>query len=143
MTDDLGMKRKISRRDFLQATALTATVPALGGAASAPADYPPLKTGLRGSHEGSFEAAHQLGREGRTDWSEPEDGEEENGRGSRSEADLRGSLNNDSLSEDEIRQIEEDRAKAEAAAELRDEDYQLAYAIDILTGLTALVPQDE
>ena len=59
----------------------------------------------------------------------------------RSEADLRGSLNNDSLSEDEIRQIEEDRAKAEAAAELRLEDYQLAYAIDILKGLSALGPE--
>ena len=59
----------------------------------------------------------------------------------RSEADLRGSLNNDSLSEDEIRQIEEDRAKAEAAAELRQEDYQLAYAIDILKGLSALGPE--
>jgi len=57
---------------------------------------------------------------------------------SRSEADLRGRLNNDSLTEDEIRQIEEDRVKAEAAARLRDEDYQLAYAIDILKGLTAL-----
>ncbi len=60
----------------------------------------------------------------------------------RSEAELRGSLNNDSLSEDEIRQIEADRAKAEAAAELREEDYQLAYAIDILKGLGALGPQD-
>ena len=58
----------------------------------------------------------------------------------RSEADLRGRLSNDSLSEDEIRQIEADRAKAEAAAELRDKDYQLAYAIDILTGLSALAP---
>ncbi|NDW46080.1 S41 family peptidase [Ruegeria sp. PrR005] len=58
----------------------------------------------------------------------------------RSEADLRGRLNNDSLSEDEIRQIEEDRAKAEATAELRQEDYQLAYAIDILKGLSAFTP---
>ena len=58
----------------------------------------------------------------------------------RSEADLRGRLNNDSLSEDEIRQIEEDRLKAEKAAELREEDYQLAYAIDILKGLTAFTP---
>ncbi|GAA6199760.1 S41 family peptidase [Aquicoccus sp. SU-CL01552] len=57
---------------------------------------------------------------------------------SRSEADLRGRLSNDSLTEDEIRQIEADRAKAEAAARLREEDYQLAYAIDILKGLTAL-----
>lgn len=70
------------------------------------------------------------------------DDEEETTPRSRSEADLRGSLDNDSLSEDEIRQIEEDRAKAEAAAALREEDYQLAYAIDILKGLTALGPQE-
>ncbi|MDJ0821120.1 MAG: S41 family peptidase [Paracoccaceae bacterium] len=74
--------------------------------------------------------------------SRPEDEEEDNGLLSRSEADLRGSLDNDSLTEDEIRQIEEDRAKAEAAAALREEDYQLAYAIDILKGLSALGPQD-
>jgi carboxyl-terminal processing protease len=60
----------------------------------------------------------------------------------RSEADLRGALNNDSLTEDEIKQIEADRDKAEAAAKLRDEDYQLAYAIDILKGLSALGPKD-
>jgi carboxyl-terminal processing protease len=62
-------------------------------------------------------------------------------RSNRSEADLRGSLNNDSLSEDEIKQIEADREKANAAAELREEDYQLAYAIDILKGLSALDPE--
>ncbi|KUF10616.1 S41 family peptidase [Pseudoponticoccus marisrubri] len=60
----------------------------------------------------------------------------------RSEADLRGRLDNDSLSEEEVRQIEEDRAKAEAAAKLREEDYQLAYAIDILKGLSALGDRD-
>ena len=71
--------------------------------------------------------------------------EEENGPAlpSRSEADLRGRLDNDSLTEDEVRQIEEDRARADASARLRDEDYQLAYAIDILKGLTALVPAQE
>jgi carboxyl-terminal processing protease len=67
---------------------------------------------------------------------------EEDNRPSRTEADLRGSLNNDSLSEDEIRQIEEDRAVAEAAAQLREDDYQLAYAIDILKGLSALAPAE-
>ncbi len=74
----------------------------------------------------------------------PETGEEQEdtNRRTRSEADLRGSLNNDSLSEDEVRQIEEDRAKAEEAAKLREEDYQLAYALDILTGLSALGPQE-
>ena len=68
----------------------------------------------------------------------PETEEEESPRRSRSEADLRGSLNNDSLTEDQIKQIEDDRAKAEQAADLREEDYQLAYAIDILKGLSAL-----
>ena len=58
----------------------------------------------------------------------------------RSEADLRGALNNDSLTEDEIRPIEEERAAADEAAKLRDEDYQLAYAVDILKGLMALRP---
>jgi carboxyl-terminal processing protease len=76
----------------------------------------------------------------------PEAEEEEestaNNRFQRSEADLRGSISNDSLSEDEIRQIEEDRAKAEEAAKLREEDYQLAYAIDILKGLSAIGERD-
>jgi carboxyl-terminal processing protease len=58
----------------------------------------------------------------------------------RAEADLRGALNNTSLTEDELRVIEEDRDRAEAAAALREEDYQLAYAIDILKGLSALAP---
>ncbi|KPP83353.1 MAG: carboxyl-terminal processing protease [Rhodobacteraceae bacterium HLUCCO07] len=61
---------------------------------------------------------------------------------SRSEADLRGRLNNDSLSDEEIRLIEEDRARAEAAAKLREEDYQLAYALDIIQGLTKFAPDD-
>ncbi len=69
-----------------------------------------------------------------------EDTGEEEQRASRSEADLRGRLDNDSLSEDERRQIEADRAKAEEAARLREDDYQLAYAIDILKGLSALGP---
>jgi carboxyl-terminal processing protease len=69
--------------------------------------------------------------------------EEETNVFNRSEADLRGSLDNDSLTEDEIQQIEADRAKAEAAAALREEDYQLAYAIDILKGLTALQPSND
>jgi carboxyl-terminal processing protease len=59
-------------------------------------------------------------------------------RPSRSEADLRGRLSNDSLSEDEIRQIEEERKRAEEVAKLREEDYQLAYAVDILRGLAVM-----
>jgi spermidine dehydrogenase len=75
MTDrELGMDRSIPRRDFLQgalvgaAVALTSPLggafAADAGAASAAQDrpgyYPPLLTGMRGSHPGSFEAAHAL-----------------------------------------------------------------------------------
>jgi len=59
---------------------------------------------------------------------------------SRNEASLRGSLQNSTLTEDERRQLEEEQEEAEATARLRNEDYQLAYAIDILTGLNALGP---
>ena len=68
--------------------------------------------------------------------------EDEEVRRNRSEADLRGALSNDSLSEDEIQQIEADRLKAENAAQLREDDYQLAYAIDILSGLSAISTQN-
>ncbi|MDF1727919.1 MAG: S41 family peptidase [Sulfitobacter sp.] len=69
---------------------------------------------------------------------EEEEEEQSPMRRNRSEADLRGSLDNDSLTEDQIDQIMQEREKAEQAAELREEDYQLAYAIDILKGLSAL-----
>ena len=61
-----------------------------------------------------------------------------NERRTRSEADLRGRLNNDSLTEDERRKIEEERAAAEKAAELREEDFQLSYAVDLLHGLAVI-----
>jgi len=66
---ELGMHRKITRRDFLNGVAMTA------GAAMMPWDlladklperqnspgyYPPALTGMRGSHPGSFEVAHSL-----------------------------------------------------------------------------------
>ncbi|CTQ49299.1 S41 family peptidase [Jannaschia donghaensis] len=56
----------------------------------------------------------------------------------RTEAGLRGSLSNDSLSEDQQEQIRLEQEAAEAVARLREEDYQMAYAIDILKGLTAI-----
>jgi carboxyl-terminal processing protease len=56
----------------------------------------------------------------------------------RSEADLRGSLTNDSLTEDEKKTMEEDRKKREETARLRAEDYQMSYALDILHGLSVL-----
>jgi spermidine dehydrogenase len=73
----LGEDRRIPRRDFLQGTLLGAAS-ALGGSLLAgvadaaepsatsataqdePGYYPPALTGLRGSHPGSFEAAHAL-----------------------------------------------------------------------------------
>jgi len=76
---------------------------------------------------------------------EPAAEDDENGspQAVRSEADLRGSLGNDAVSDDELRQLEEEEARAEASAELRKQDYQLAYAIDILRGLTVLGAVDE
>jgi carboxyl-terminal processing protease len=53
----------------------------------------------------------------------------------RSEADLRGSLSNDSLTDDEREMLEQERARKEEVARLRAEDYQLSYALDILRGL--------
>jgi carboxyl-terminal processing protease len=67
---------------------------------------------------------------------------EDNGRPLRTEASLRGSISNDSLTDDERLQFEEEQRIAEETAALRNEDYQLAYAIDILTGLSALAPRD-
>ncbi|MCF1707692.1 S41 family peptidase [Tabrizicola sp. J26] len=58
----------------------------------------------------------------------------------RSEADLRGVLSNDSMTEEEKKTYQEEQKRAEEAAKLRDEDYQLAYAVDILKGLEVIVP---
>jgi spermidine dehydrogenase len=65
----LGMNRPIDRRDFLQGSAVAIGALGLGGAAGGqtaawPQDgagyYPPVLTGMRGSHPGSFESAHAL-----------------------------------------------------------------------------------
>ena len=56
----------------------------------------------------------------------------------RTEASLRGAITNDSMSDDERKLLEEERTRTEEAAKLRDEDYQLAYAVDILRGLSAV-----
>ena len=70
---------------------------------------------------------------------QPEEEEESrtNSSFSRSEADLRGALGND-ISDEDRKQIEDEAAEVEATAALRDEDYQLAYAVDILKGLAAV-----
>jgi spermidine dehydrogenase len=56
----------ITRRDFLNGVAITVAAgltPAGQGFAAEPA-YPPAQLGLRGAHEGAFEIAHKLAREG-------------------------------------------------------------------------------
>ncbi|MEM1272440.1 MAG: S41 family peptidase [Pseudomonadota bacterium] len=66
---------------------------------------------------------------------------EDEDRPARTEASLRGSIENAQLTEEQIEVLEEEQARAEALSDLRNEDYQLAYAIDILTGLNALTPR--
>jgi spermidine dehydrogenase len=69
----LGMDRAITRRDFLNGASIaltgamlagsTATAAAYGAASKTSLGqdpYPPRRTGMRGSHPGSFEVAHQL-----------------------------------------------------------------------------------
>lgn len=63
-----------------------------------------------------------------------EEGEEDTIRRRRSEADLRGSLVNQ-LTEEEKTLLEEERKRHEATAKLRNQDLQLAYALDLLAGL--------
>jgi spermidine dehydrogenase len=66
---ELGMKRNITRRDFLNGVAVTAGAALMpwqvfAGSDSDPTKspdyYPPSLTGLRGSHPGSFDVAHSL-----------------------------------------------------------------------------------
>src|SRR5271168_4043806 len=63
------MTNSISRRDFLSGTALAIAAgltPLAQMRAEAARYYPPSLTGLRGSHPGAFEVAHQVGREGKS-----------------------------------------------------------------------------
>ncbi|HKH99326.1 MAG TPA: NAD(P)-binding protein [Candidatus Sulfotelmatobacter sp.] len=66
---ELGMHRRITRRDFLNGVAVTAGAAMMPWHlfADEPADlekspsyYPPALTGMRGNHPGSFDAAHSL-----------------------------------------------------------------------------------
>jgi len=68
---ELGMGLDISRRDFIHDAGLAAlglSLPfgavASGDPGSAGEYYPPTRTGLRGSHPGAFESAHELALEG-------------------------------------------------------------------------------
>lgn len=85
----LGMQRAITRRDFVQGVAVTAGAALQAGAlgssgvatastsvsaaaqGATAADYPPIKTGMRGSHPGAYEIAHALARDG-TKFPDPE-----------------------------------------------------------------------
>jgi carboxyl-terminal processing protease len=60
----------------------------------------------------------------------------------RTEADLRGAISNDSMTEDERKLYLEEQERAAESAKLRDEDYQLAYAVDILKGLSTIATTD-
>ncbi|MDX1405691.1 MAG: NAD(P)-binding protein [Woeseiaceae bacterium] len=85
MTDrDLGMNRPITRRDFVGgvAVAISGSLAWRWSEAQDPVatyrrqqvhadSYPPLRTGMRGSHEGSYEVAHQM-RDG-VRWDSPEE----------------------------------------------------------------------
>src|SRR5579859_1267935 len=66
---ELGMGRRITRRDFLNGVAVgigvlgSAGLPKFAGAGSADepsTSYPPALTGMRGSQPGSFDVAHSL-----------------------------------------------------------------------------------
>src|ERR1700720_4066887 len=72
---ELGMNREITRRDFLNGVGVTLTSSLLPtrqvsafAAMMQQAEqegqtseyYPPTRTGMRGSHPGSFEVAHEL-----------------------------------------------------------------------------------
>ena len=75
---ELGMERAISRRDVLHGFGALAASSFVPGAALADEVlaaeraghlyYPPGLTGLRGNHDGSFDVAHALAREGKRDW---------------------------------------------------------------------------
>ena len=80
----LGMQRAITRRDFVQGAAVATGAALQTGALGLPniatastsvgatvqgtmaVDYPPIKTGMRGSHPGAYEIAHSLARDGAT-----------------------------------------------------------------------------
>ena len=70
------MKRGITRRDFINGTLMAAGSSVLplkangqeAMAALSPSYYPPALTGLRGSHPGSNDHAHERAWTGRTDW---------------------------------------------------------------------------
>ena len=78
----LGMHADISRRDFLNGVSVavgssllpSASIADIPGAQDLAGYYPPQLSGMRGSHPGSFEAAHQV-RDGAS-WDSEDSGEQ-------------------------------------------------------------------
>jgi len=93
---ELGMGREISRRDFLNGVGIAVGTSLLAANSpwlhafgipqspfapeQDPGYYPPSKTGMRGSHDGSWEVAHELrdsrGNTNTKGWAEPVDDNE-------------------------------------------------------------------
>ncbi|HLE71772.1 MAG TPA: NAD(P)-binding protein [Vicinamibacteria bacterium] len=82
---ELGMDREITRRDFMNGVGVAIGGAVLGARAegapqtlavpqSSREYYPPVLTGMRGSHEGSFEVAHDM-RDGKSFGAAEETGE--------------------------------------------------------------------
>ncbi len=85
---ELGMSREITRRDFLNGISIAVGTSLLANSTwlhafgipespfapeKDPSYYPPAKTGMRGSHDGSWEVAHDL-RDGKDSaWANPVD----------------------------------------------------------------------
>ncbi len=89
---ELGMAREITRRDFLNGISIAVGTSVLTASSTwlhafgipqspfapekDPAYYPPAKTGMRGSHDGSWEVAHDLRDGNDKGWADPvDDGE--------------------------------------------------------------------
>jgi len=77
----LGMNQPITRRDFISGAAVSISgsliwpyaeaANPIQGTETLVKNYPPIRDGMRGSHEGSYEIAHKL-RDG-VRWNNPKD----------------------------------------------------------------------
>ncbi len=70
-----------------------------------------------------------------------DEGEDEDGGFLRFESDLRGSLLNDSMGEEAMELLEEEQEERREIAEVRNLDFQLAYALDIMRGLSVFASE--
>src|ERR1700682_3019561 len=86
---ELGMGREITRRDFLNGVSIAVGTSLVRGNSTwleafgvpqspfapekDPSYYPPAKTGLRGTHDGAWEVAHDLRDGNDKGWAEPVD----------------------------------------------------------------------